>query len=73
MGWFDRFIIFLCPGCTLVFLSFEATSSSPQEDGASVASSVEELPEDETKLREMVAALPSKVEGERTEDYGDIS
>ena len=73
MGWFDGFIVFLCPGCTLKFLLFKTSSPSPQEDGVSVASSVDELPEDEAKMREMVAALPSKVEGERSDDYAHIS
>jgi hypothetical protein len=46
---------------------------SLQEDAASVASSVNEVPEHEAKLREMLAALPSKVEGERGYHWRYIS
>lgn len=34
-----------------------------QEDGGSVASSVETLPENEAVLREMLGSLPEKAEG----------
>jgi hypothetical protein len=76
MDWLHGFVVLLCPRCTFLSpppLSLETIRPSLQEYAASVSSSVDEVPEHEAKLREMLASLPSKVEGERGYHRGNVS